>query len=180
MFVPLEGRLTWERNDLGICVSIPGIHSLEMTLAGLSALFVSSSLLDGGLGPDSFTRYDLILTSFMGCVGLGSLIFAVFSGETILSANEHQVKIVRRCFGIDWRTRVFDMDSIGNLEYIDSRWRFYPIIRFIPSALSFRTGFESHQFAAGIREDEAQALIQKFDELRKPLEYVWENPSKER
>src|SRR5271167_4876239 len=110
MYEELEGRLKWQKTDLGIEVAIPARRGALTILYGpLVALWLIAAAVRYWNLLTSTHTDDLEFTLQMIAIGIYVLgfFFAVcwliwtFTNETILSLDRSAMKIHRRVIGID-------------------------------------------------------------------------------
>jgi hypothetical protein len=164
MIEKLAGRLTWERSGQGILVEIPETKSYWMI--GLSIVWLAfSAMIVAGM---------FVATPTFGCLGFALFLLLVpgfgfvflyrlvenLTGRTTLALDPLSLQITRRVAGIKLRVRTFRTAAVRNPRYV-----YEDSVDYGYSAIRFESGNKSRAFAAGIRETDAQALIDKIIEI---------------
>lgn len=107
-------------------------------------------------------------------VGVGACFMAAwilwnFTGRTIVSINQSELKIQRRVLGFEWDTRRFATSDIRNLRYLPPTeiWAFRTDTDPNTSKIQFQTKNKTVRFARGITEREACALFDRLETIYK-------------
>lgn len=174
MLEKLAGRLQWERSDRGMRIEIPARW-------GWQAIFAAVLLAGGALAasqvewtiPSDEARFRLGVLSAV-VVGVG-VCFTVawiswsFTGKTIVSVNQNEMKIQRKVLGIEWDTSRFATFEVQNLRYMPPTeiWAFRTDTDPNTSKIQFRAKNKTVRFASGIIEREACALLDRLKEICK-------------
>jgi len=170
MLEPLAGRLKWEQTAQGIRVAIPNRRGtrayiylplivLWLVIASLRYIYVFAT-------PQQEDPAGTLQLIAAGLYALGLLFFLgwlafTFTGETILSLDQDELRIERRVLGIELASRGFPTGQMSQLVYIPPEKLRFSRAVYDPntSQIQFRSGLGLHSFARGITEGEASALI---------------------
>jgi hypothetical protein len=174
MLERLAGRLKWESSDQGVRFEIPARW-------GWRAIFVTVILAGGALSaseiewtlPSDEARFRLgVLCAVV--VGVGVCFMAAwiswsFTGKTIVSVNQNELKIQRRVLGFEWDTRRFATFEVRNLRYLPPTeiWAFRTDTDPNTSKIQFQAKNKTVRFAGGITEKEACALFDRLETICK-------------
>jgi hypothetical protein len=174
MLEKLAGRLKWEHSDQGIRIEIPARW-------GWQAIFAAVLLAGGALAasqvewtiPSDEARFRLGVLSAV-VIGVG-VCFTVawiswsFTGRTIVSVNQNEMKIQRKVLGIEWDTRRFVTFEVRNLRYLPPTeiWVFRTDTDPNTSKIQFQAKNKTVGIAGGITEREACALFDRLEEICK-------------
>jgi hypothetical protein len=173
MYETLEGRITFEKTDHGIRIAIPvrrgpfaAIYGPLVAIWLILATIRYWNLLAGPHVEDA--NFDLQQIA-IGIYVVGFLYFVCWlawtmTGKTVITLYPPQVKIDTCVFGLAVISRTFQTSEIN-------RFRFVPHKRVITqrsvldpnsSRIRFEANNRSENFAKGVTEDEARALIDKM------------------
>jgi hypothetical protein len=179
MLEKLVGRLTWERTGTGIQVEIPA--RLDWSVWFLVFWLPLWSMGGWHVMIEAFIKHDqsaFNLFWLMGwavaeCYVVAFIIWSL-TGQTTLVLDPCQLEIIRRVIGIQIDKRTFSTADVRNLRYIPSENRGR---RSSPSKISFESDDKTRNFASGLEDIEAFALIDKMLDVYKfpkdrVLEYI--------
>jgi hypothetical protein len=174
MLKGLAGRLKWESLDQGVRIEIPARW-------GWRAIFSAVILIGGALSaseiewtlPSDEARFRLGVLS-AAVVGLGvclmlAWIFWSFTGRTVVSINQNELKIQHKVLGFEWDTRRFANFEVRNLTYLPPTeiWAFRTDTDPNTSKIQFQAKNKTIRFAGGITEREACALFDRLETICK-------------
>jgi hypothetical protein len=181
MLEKLAGRLKWEKTGPSIRVEIPAGRDWVTLIGGFGlaifALFsLCVALLSLTIDIPTTTKWMCALGLVaLECLALSVLIWN-FKGKTLVELNPAQMKIVRHALGVEWNKRSFATRDLRNLEYLPSSG--FRISRYyIPGVIRFEANDKTCNFASGISDIEAFALIDRMLDVYevpkdRALEYI--------
>ncbi len=174
MLERLAGRLRWERSDQALRIEIPARWGWQAIFAAVilaGGAFVASEL--EWTIPSDGTRFWLGVLSTV-VVGVGVCFVAAwilwsFTGRTIVSVNQNEMKIQRKVLGFEWDTRRFATFDVRNLRYLPPTeiWAFRTDTDPNTSRIQFQAKNKTVRFAGGITEKEACVLFDRLEEICK-------------
>jgi hypothetical protein len=174
MLETLAGRLKWERTSDGIRVVIPVRVPWLLTLSGIFLFTFPSSTVDvfskhrGFTGPVSFIQFWILLGSG---ICLGVLWFTmIFTIKQVLTLNPAEMTIQVRTLGIGVRKRTVATNRLHYLRFEPSEYGDSASFNNMSRIQIDRDG-KTRNFAFGITEQEADALIEKMMEVYKFPKY---------
>jgi hypothetical protein len=173
----LAGRLKWERTMQGIRVEIPARSGWVAVFIGGWLLFwtyFGAGILRKALDqPDLSSIQWIWLAGWaIGACGVTGYLIWCLTGRTTLSLDQTELKLERRTMGIEWDERTFPTRSVINLRYIPAYWNRewsggdYGNT-YHPSIMRFEAQDSKCDFASGVNDAEAQALIEKMNAVYK-------------
>jgi hypothetical protein len=176
MLEPLEGRLKWERTENGIFVSIPvrrGASTFGYSVLVLIWLTIASvhywHLLSQPRGDAPNITLQLIAVSLYVfglfifiCWGLWAV-----TGETVVILSPAEMKIQQRVLGIEVSTRKYRTNEAWNFRFVRPTrfWALRADTDPSSSKIQFNSPRGPQNFAKGIAESEARALIERMVEV---------------
>ena len=173
MYETLEGRITFEKADDGIRIAIPvrrgpfaAIYGPLIALWLILATIRYWNLLAGPHPED--TNFDLQQLA-IGIYVVGFLYFVCWiawtvTGKTIVTLNPPEVKIDTCVFGLAVISRTFHTSEINRIRFVPHKRLMTQRSVLDPnsSRIRFEANNRSENFAKGVTEDEARALIDKM------------------
>ncbi|MFZ1086420.1 MAG: hypothetical protein WAN35_15770 [Terracidiphilus sp.] len=173
MLETLAGRLKWERTGTGIRVEIPA-RFYWSTLLGVPwlvlwwfpwRLTMIEVFIDHKGG--AFLQFWLAGWTAGGCF-VATFILWSLTGRSTVVLDPCQLELTRNIFVLPFSHRIFSTSDLNNLRFVPSQWKSRS---YQPSKINFEAGNKTHSFASGIRESEANALIDRMQEVHEfPME----------
>lgn len=171
------GNLSLESTPRGIRAEVSALCHLDTMFFGALLIFVAPSTVWSGRGSGSLQAIsapEIIGASLLACAGLAILVYAAKCGSTIITLDADELKIVRRRFGMDWRTRVIPTATVRNLGYLPPKApSFLRRGRGLPGEICFDSGRRTYRMCAGIDYDDARELIRRMTAVYK---FPWDLP----
>jgi hypothetical protein len=177
MLEKLAGRLKWEHSGQGIRIEIPAqwgwqilfINApLEILLIAGIALAVSEIGWPLPVGDDRliFGILSAVVLGAIACLAAAWLAWS-FTGRTIVTADQNEMKIQRKVLGVEWDTRRFATFEVRGLRWLPPTeiWAFRTDTDPNTSKIKFQVRNKTIKFARGISEREACALIGRMEEI---------------
>jgi hypothetical protein len=165
MLEPLTGRLKWESLGDGIRVIIPSRFSWWLFLpSGLGLLTLPHFTYEvywkvahtHATGPRSF------IPEWLGLSILVIWIALFRTHKIVLTLTPTEMRVEKRALGLGLRTSTSATSRLSELQFIPSQ---YGVTVDDQSRIQLRKDNKTRSFAMGIREDEADALIDKMMEI---------------
>lgn len=180
MLWAVGGNLKCESTPQGVRAEVSGLRYVDTLLFGLVLIFAAPSTVFDGRQPGSshaISVQEVVGASLMACAGLAVLIYAARSGSTIVTLDREELKIVRRRFGIDWRTRAFPTSAVRNLSYMPPKGApFLSRGRGLPGEICFDVGRRTYRICRGIDYDDAKELIRQMTKI---FRFPWDLPDEQ-
>jgi hypothetical protein len=169
----LAGRLRWERTANGIRVEIPARLSwLALFLAGWLTFWLyggvqaMKSLINGDKD-SGFLMIWLVMWAIGACFVSATLIWSI-GGKTTLTLDPLELNLQRTIFGLPWDTRVFRTSLVENLRYVPREYSSgFRGRGYNQSRIRFESEDKTRNFASGISDSEAIALINRMLDVYK-------------
>jgi|SRR5580692_4001038 hypothetical protein len=174
MIEKLAGRLKWERADQGIRVVIParwGWLAISAAAAVVGATIEAMQL--EWMIPSDEALFRLgVLGAVVVALGVCAAVAWIswsFTGKTVVTINQNEMRIQRRVLGIEWDTRRFATCDVRNLRYLPPTEirAFRTDTDPNTSKIQFQAKNRTVRFASGITEREACALFDRMQEIYK-------------
>jgi hypothetical protein len=178
MLETLAGRLKWERTAYGFRVSIPVRSSMAGLIGSLAGICLAGAWIvywslkeaheTGTTGSMSgaMTRWVAIGALAGSLCALARWLLRTRTARTVLTVDQTETRIQREIAGVCWSTRTFATCAISDLQYIPppNIWSAEEP-KTVESEIRFMADHKMHSFAAGIKESEAAALIDRMREV---------------
>lgn len=170
MLEKLAGRLQWERLGEGIRVVIPVRVPWLTAILGIWLFIFPINAVElfnkhrGFTGPASFVQFWVVLGI---CLILSVLWFSmIFTTQQVLTLNPAEMTFQVRMLGIGVRKRTYATSRLHCLRFGPSEYGNYLTMDMMSRIQIDRDG-KTRNFAFGITEQEADALIEKMMEVYK-------------
>lgn len=174
MLERLAGRLKWEHADQGLRIEIPArwgwrAISVAVLLAGGA---LAASELEWTIPSDEALFRLGVLSAVVVGVGVCFMVAWIswsFTGRTIVSVNQSEMKIQRKVLGFEWDIRRYATFEVRNLRYLPPTeiWAFRTDTDPNTSKIQFQAKNKTVQFAGGITEKEACAVFDRLETICK-------------
>jgi hypothetical protein len=166
----LAGRLTWEPTGDGIRVVIPVRVPWLLAFSGIILFTLPINILKIFSGysvitvPVSFVQFWIVLGIGL-CLGI--LWFTmIFNIKNILTLNSVEITIQAHIFGIEVKKRTYATNRLHCLRFKPSEYGELISMNDM-SRIQIDRDCKTRNFAFGITEQEADALIEKMMEIYK-------------
>ncbi len=169
----LEGRVEWEETGHGIRIRIPARRGpLKVVYGPLVAIWLVLEMVR--YRHQSLRPFPEDIEFMLQMIAAGIYVVAFFyfvawlawtlTGDTLVALDSSELRIQTRVLGIDLTTHAFPADQVSRLRFVlpfrkSDSWS---VLNRHSTSIEFEAANKPHNFAKGVTETEARALIDKM------------------
>ncbi|MGA2649851.1 MAG: hypothetical protein ABSF28_04990 [Terracidiphilus sp.] len=170
MFQTLNGRIMWKQTTGGVFITIPARRGAMTHLYGplvgfwlIAAAFRYRNLLDAPHMQDTEFTLQMVSVSIyvLGFIFAVCWLLWVFTKETGVLINPHEMKVRRMVMFVPVAGRTFETSDVRGLRFIPATTTWASMGHPDPrtSKVQFQAGDKTYTLATGVSEHEAGALF---------------------